>query len=493
MAVTGSTFIKSVDGGATFATTATGLPTTGVNRMAISVTPADPNYVYILCSKSSDNGFGGLYRSINGGTSFTLMSSTPNIFGWQVDGSDAGGQGWYDIACGVSPTNKDEIICGGVNSWKSIDGGATWTINSHWYGAGGKPYVHADLHSVEYQTGTTCFMGTDGGIAKSTNGGTTWTTINGLMNIAQVTRIGHSSTTANYVVSGHQDNGTNLLNGTNWNQIYGGDGSDCFVDWSSNSTIIASYIQGDFQKSTNGGASFSPIQTGLTGTGAWIAPIIQSSTDANTFYCGYSQVFKSSNKGANWTQMGTIAGSGSILYLATAPSNTNVVYAARSTSIYKTIDNGATWTSIAAGLPTGSAAITRIAVDNTDANNVFVTFSGYSSANKVFSSINGGTNWTNISTGLPNLPVNCITYYNNLNDDIYIGTDVGVYYRNASMSSWIPFMTGLPNVIVNDIDIFYLTGKVRAGTYGRGVWQSDKYSNSVLDAAIVNVLAPINS
>ena len=88
--------------------------------------------------------------------------------------------------------------------------------------------------------------------------------------------------------------------------------------------------------------------------------------------------------------------------------------------------------------------------------------------------------------------MNCITYYNNTNDDVYIGTDVGVYYRNASMTSWIPFMTGLPNVIVNDIDIFYPTGKIRAGTYGRGVWQSDKYSNSVLDAAIVNVLSPIN-
>ena len=78
----------------------------------------------------------------------------PNIFGWDPDGSDAGGQGWYDIACGVSTTNKDEITCGGVNSWKSLDGGATWSLNTHWYG-GGAPYVHADLHVVEYISGTT--------------------------------------------------------------------------------------------------------------------------------------------------------------------------------------------------------------------------------------------------------------------------------------------------------------------------------------------------
>ncbi|MBC7695166.1 MAG: T9SS type A sorting domain-containing protein [Burkholderiales bacterium] len=492
-AVTPSTFVRSVDGGATFTTTSTGLPASGVNRMALSVTPADANYIYILCSSSSDNGFYGLYRSINGGVSFTQMSSSPNIFGWQPDASDVGGQGWYDIACGVSPTNKDELICGGVNSWKSMDGGTTWAINSHWYGAGGNPYVHADLHTVEYLNGTTCYMGTDGGIARTTNSGTSWTTINGLMNIAQVTRIGNSATTSNYVISGHQDNGTNLLNGATWTEVYGGDGSDCFVDWSGNSTLIASYIQGDFQKSTNGGVSFSPIQTGLTGTGAWIAPIIQSPNNANIFYCGYQQVFTSANKGGNWTQMGTLGGSGTILYLAAAPSNTNVLYAARSTSIYKTIDNGVTWTSISTGLPTGSAQITRIAVDNTDANNIFVSFSGYSSTNKVFSSTNGGTSWTNISTGLPNLPVNCITYYNNSNDDIYIGTDVGVYFRNASMTSWVPFMTGLPNVIVNDIDPFYPAGKIRAGTYGRGVWQSDKYSNSTLDIGIVNIIDPANT
>ncbi len=491
-AVSGSAFTRSIDGGLTFTTTTTGLPTGGVNRMALSVTPADANYIYVLCSSSADNGFYGLYRSVNGGVSFVLMSSSPNIFGWSTDGSDAGGQGWYDIACGVSPTNKDEIICGGVNSWKSLDGGTSWVINSHWYGGGGNPYVHADLHAVEYLNGSTCYMGTDGGVARTTDNGATWTTINGLMNIAQVTRIGQSSTTANYVISGHQDNGTNLMNGTNWTSIYGGDGSDCFVDWSSNSTLIASYVQGDFQKSVNGGGSFTAIQNGLTGTGAWVAPIMQDPNNSNIFYCGYQQVFKSIDKGNNWTQLGTIAGSSTIYHLAAAPSNTNVLYAARSTSLFKTVDGGLNWTAITTGLPTGSAQISRVAVDNLDANNVFVTFSGYSTGNKVFMSINGGTSWTNISTGLPNLPVNCITYSNNSNDVIYAGTDVGIYVRDNTMTSWTPFMSGLPNVIVNDLEIFYPTGKIRAATYGRGVWESDVYSNLGLDASITTIINPVN-
>lgn len=479
-AVTANTFVRSINGGNTFTTTAIGLPaTTLVNRMALSVTPADANYIYILCSSSADNGFGGLYRSIDGGATFTLRSSTPNIFGWSTTASDAGGQGWYDLACGVSPTNKEELICGGVNSWKSIDGGLTWVLNSHWTGGGGKPYVHADLHAVEYLNGTTCYLGTDGGIAKTTNSGATWTTINGTMNIAQSYKIGQSAqvATPNYVLSGHQDNGTNLWNGTTWTEVYGGDGADCFVDWSNNATLVESYVNGDFNRSTNSGTSWTNIVSGITGTAAWVAPIIQDPNNANIFYCGYQQVFKSLNKGTLWTQMGTITATGDILNIAAAPSNTATLYAARSTSLFKTTNNGTTWSTITSGLPTGSAQITNIAVDNLDANNVFVTFSGYSSGNKVFVTTNGGTSWTNISSGLPNLPVNCVVYTKNSNDAIYVGTDVGVYYKDGSMTSFIPFMSGLPNVIVNDFEIYYPTSKLRAGTYGRGVWESDLYTN----------------
>ena len=476
-AVTSGSFYRSLTGGATpasFTLVNSGISTAGV-RMCISVTPADPNYIYIL-SSASDNSFGALFRSTNSGTNFTTMSTSPNIFGWDPSGSDSGGQGWYDIACGVSPTNKDEIICGGVNTWKSLDGGATWNLNTHWYG-GGAPYVHADLHAVEYINGTTCYLGTDGGIARTTNSGATWTTINGQMNIAQSYRIGQSTTTANYVLSGHQDNGTNLLNGTTWTEVYGGDGMDCFVDRTNNNVMVESYVEGDFNLTNNGGASWSNITNGLIGTGAWVSPIIQSPHVANTYYCGYQQVFKTTNKGTLWTQMGTINSSGDILSLAAAPSNSLVLYAASSANIYKTTNGGSTWTSITTGLPSGSAQITRIAVDNTDANNVFVTFSGYSAADKVYSSTNGGSTWTNISSGLPNLPANCIIYVNNSNDAIYVGTDVGVYYRDGSMNSWTPFMTGLPNVIVNDLEIFYPTNKLRAATYGRGIWQSDLFSD----------------
>jgi hypothetical protein len=472
----GSSFYKSTNGGASYSSVNYGALAT-INRINIGVTPADPNYVYILASKN-DNSYGGLYRSVNSASTWSTMSTAPNLFGWSTNGSDAGGQGWYDIAIGVSPTNKDEVTIGGVNTWKSTNGGSTWTLNTHWYGGGGKPYVHADCHDIVYTSGSTCYAGTDGGIAVTTNSSTTWTTVNGTMNISQQYKIGLSASSPSYLVTGHQDNGTNLMNGTNWSYIYGGDGADCFVDWSLNSTIIASYVQGDFQKSTNSGTSWTAIQTGLpgAGAGAWVAPICQNPSNANIFYCGYQEVFKSINKGGSWGQISNIGG-GDVLEIRVVPSNTNVIYITKSAAVYKTTNGGTNWSNITGSIPVGSNAITGITVDNMNSNNVYVTLSGYTSGNKVFYSNNGGATWSNYSTGLPNIPANCIVYKNNSPGSVYVGTDVGVYYRELSMSSWIPYFTGLPNVVVDELEIYYPTGKIRAATYGRGTWESDLYSN----------------
>lgn len=474
-AVSNGSLIRSTNGGASF----TGViiaPSLSVNRLSIAVTPANSSYVYILCS-STNNGFGGLYRSTNSGTSFSLMSTTPNIFDWSTNGSGTGGQGWYDIAIGASPTNADYIVAGGVNTWRSTNGGSTWVLNTHWYGGGGKPYVHADLHDVQWVNGSTCYLGHDGGISVTTNTNTSWTTINGNMNIAQIYRMGqsNSATTPTYILTGHQDNGTNLVtSGTTWNRTMGGDGMDCFVSWASNSVMVGSQYEGSFNRTTNGGASWTAIMTGLTGTAAWVAPIVQDPVNANTFYCGYQRVFKSTNQGGTWTALGT-SNLGTVDQIAVAPSNNSIIYATAGASIYKTSNGGTSWGNISSGLP--NLTITQIAIDNQNANNLWVTLSGYSSGNKVFESTNGGATWTNYSTGLPNIPANCIIYRKNSPKVMYVGTDVGVYYREASMSAWIPYFQGLPNVVVADLEIYTPTNKLRAATYGRGVWETDLYSN----------------
>jgi PKD repeat protein len=170
-------------------------------------------------------------------------------------------------------------------------------------------------------------------------------------------------------------------------------------------------------------------------------------------------------------------GGGNVMHIFVVPSNTNVIYATKASSIFKSTNAGATWGNITGSLPVGSSQITGVCADNTNANNVYITLSGYTVGSRVYYSNNGGATWTNYSTGLPNIPVNCVVYKNNSPGAVYVGTDVGVYYRELSMSSWMPYFTGLPNVIVDELEIYYPTGKIRAATYGRGTWESDLYSN----------------
>ena len=69
------------------------------------------------------------------------------------------------------------------------------------------------------------------------------------------------------------------------------------------------------------------------------------------------------------------------------------------------------------------------------------------------------------------------TLYQDLtNDDLYIGTDVGVYHKDNTMTDWQAFMTGLPNVIIDELEIHYGSGKIRAATFGRGIWESPLYT-----------------
>lgn len=463
-AANGSNVYRSVNGGQSFSNTS--FNSTGLGQIRIAVTAADPNYLYIVGDLAS-GAFGRLVLSTNSAATFSTMSTTPNVLG--------GTQGWYDLTIAASPINRDEVIVGGVDLWKSTNGGATWTQITSGYGAG-PPYIHPDQHDVVYQTGTTIYAVHDGGVSRSTNTGATWATINGGMNISEPYFLGLSASNPNSIVAGLQDNGTILWNGTTWTLIKGGDGMECFIDWNNNNVIVGSYVNGAHAKSTNGGATFNNIVSGLTGTGNWIAPITQDPTNSSVFYAGRQDVFKSTNQGNSWSQIGALGGTGDVMVINACPSNSNVIYAARATSLYKTTNGGTTWSSITSGLPVGSARITDLDIDNTNANNVYVTFSGYAAGNKVFYSNNGGITWTNYSTGLPNIPANCIVYKKNSPGAIYVGTDVGVYYRELSMSSFIPYYAGLPNVWVNDMEIYYPTGKLRAATFGRGMWETDLYS-----------------
>ncbi len=472
----GGTFYKSVDDGVTFNPISAGLPSSGsVARFEIGVTPADSNYVYVVAVKKNSYDFYGFYRSVNGGDQFNLQANTPDIlFGTPSS------QAWYNLSMAVSPLHKDTILVGATNIWRSLDGGLTWTKHTSENG-GFIPFVHPDHHSITFYPGTDSiyYSGNDGGVFKTTDRGVTWTTMNEGLQISQMYKFGVSPLDPYTIMTGHQDMATEILRDTVWNMftINTGDGMENIYEHDNDTIRYLESYKGNIRVTYNNYPLYTIIckttGSGVDTIGSWITPFIMNPRHDSTLLVGKTQVWRTVDGGQSFTQVGNVSGGNTYLIaLAYAESDTNYIYAAKSDKFFATED-GTNFYDRTGLLPVASASITAIAVSNADPKKVWVTFSGYSAANKVWYSPDAGVTWSNYSTGLPNLPVNCITYQHASDDGLYVGTDVGVYYIDQSYSSWQSFFTGLPNVDVEELEISYPIGKIRAATNGRGLWESD--------------------
>ncbi len=463
----GTLFFKSTNGGVNFTNITAGLPASDVNRYAIGVSPAGPSYVYLLASASANSGFYGFYRSTNAGDSFNVTITSPNILGYSPDGSSSGGQGTYDLCVAVSPLNANEVYTGGINIWKSTNGGDNFICNTYWvYPSDPYGYVHADVHTIDF-VNTMLFTGTDGGLFKSSNFGTNWIDISAGMSTTQFYRFGGTPQNPNYLIGGTQDNGMNLLNGGIWTHVLGADGMEGAVDPTNINTVYGCRQNGGLCRSDDGGNHFTSIVGNITGSGYWVTPYTLDPIDPQTIYAGYQDIWKSTTQGTNWVNISNMNLS-SFRSLVVAKSNTKCIYAANVNTIYKTTDGGQNWLNITAGLP--GSAMTYIDVHPYDQNKLWVTLSGYTEGQKIYYSSTGGNIWNNISGTLPNLPANCVTYLHP--DRMFVGMDVGVYYRDITMTDWSPFMNNIPNVEVSEMEVNLPANKLRAATYGRGIWET---------------------
>jgi len=344
--------------------------------------------------------------------------------------------------------------------------------------------VHVDNHAVAINPlhPATIYTGNDGGIAVTHDGGASWKNLGTGLTISQIYRMSSSRQNPSIMLCGLQDNGTFYNNGTNWveSNAVPWDGMDNAIHPKNDHIQIASTQYGNFTISHDKGASFAPIPfpTGISGTGNWTTPVVFNPNNPDTIYFGFNAIFASYDEGTSAHQVSTATTlfSDGAISLAVAPSSVRVLYAADYGKIMQSTDGGVNWNNVTGDLPSG-IAITAIAVDYSNPMMVYVTLSGYVDGNKVFKSTTGGTTWTNFSTGLPNVPADCIAVDSSAAGGVFVGTDMGVYYRDDTVSSWSLYNSGLPNVVVDDLDINYTNYKVRAATYGRGVWECKLKNN----------------
>ncbi len=480
-----TTVYASSYGGGFYRSTNSGLSWTTIQeannslgRTALGVSADDPTYVYMLASTSSSR-FGGIYKSTNSGVNITLQSNSPNIFGYSLTASDNSGQGNYDLSIAVNPDDAEDIYVSGVHIWNSKDGGLSWQdelggfrVLNYWvYDAGNTSnYVHADNHTLDFISGN-LFAGSDGGIWRSANLGGSWTDLSATLNNTQFYRLGQDPNDENRIVAGAQDNGSNLYTGTGWIHLFGADGMEALIDHTEGSTVYSTYQFGGIIKYSNN-VAVANITSNLMDTenvsGGWITPYMLDPNDNDIIYLGLEDIWKSENQGSTWTKISSFGSSSTQLHLTVSASNTDYIYTTTGFSTYRTKNGGASWETINAGLP--SIYMTYLAVSEDDPETIWATFSGYTNGEKVYKSTNAGDTWTNVSNGLPNIPANCIVHLKGTEDQVYVGTDIGVYEKSGE-GDWNPWFEGLPNVEVSELEIHYGAGKVRASTFGRGIWE----------------------
>ena len=480
-------FRKSTDNGKTWIEISGGIGMDTSSRMAIGVTPAQPNWVYLLCGPAKAVGsYNGIYGSVTSGDWFIQNGNMPNILGGDINGQDNRDQSTYDLAIAVDPQNGTHVITGGIDIWASQNGGTQMTKRTHWdlgsivQGSVTYGYVHADIHNLTYH-GNRLYACTDGGLAVSHDHGITWTPLWNGLNILQSYQIAGIETDENHWLLGTQDNGTMYRNNSGMvvQHVGGGDGNGVIIH-PDNVNIIWFAGTSNYMYSINGGVTNTVVPLPERTSKAW--PLLTHNVNnVNEQLIGLPEGIYKFYPASNTISKRVAAGNSALI---NCPSNANRFFAAQDTVLYRSDDAGESWVKLTTkpGFPAKRNVITDVAVSPFNAGYVVLTMGGYNWDAKVFLSTNGGESWTNISETLPNIATLSVAV--GPNGNIYVGNELGVYFKKSAAEPWMPFYTGLPKCPVNDMVVHLNSGKLRAATYGRGVWETELYSPCAAEITI---------
>jgi photosystem II stability/assembly factor-like uncharacterized protein len=502
-------FFVSTDAGVTWTNSNTGLPgASSRGRIQFEVAASNPLIIYLLIYNTAAISVGRTscaYKSVDGGTSWTQISPGVNIAG-TYDGFNQNDQGNYDLCLTIHPTNPNNVFFGNVEISKTTNGSAiSFVRNPGGYNGGVGAwacYTHVDIHRIMYapSDANVMYVCCDGGIYKSTNGGTSFTHINNGINTLQFYRAASHPTNPSILYAGAQDNGnisTTNKGATSWGFESSGDGMECFVDYSNANNVFMSTQFGSLLRSTDAGVNWATVVLGEGSITAWTAPYWQHPTQPAKIYAAHTRKIKRSlDAGANWTDLtpANIITSNRITSVAHSTVNTNNMMLAASNftlspQVMYSVNEGANWTSVNFALSGFSGVMVhRVVADPVDANTFYIARASYTTG-QVIKTTNLGTNWTNISGDLPAITVSDI-FIDPLNaSNIYVGNDFGVYLSTNGGVNYSKLSNGMPFVPVLDFSYYSFNGTrfLRAASHGRGIFELN------LDAPLPVQLASFSS
>lgn len=447
-----------------------------------------------------------LYASVAGKSGGELYLSTDFGANWfEKNGSaHADFQYWFAHTLAINPSNTNDILIAGVDFFRytssdATTGGSRSTISSN------SSPIHSDHHDIEYDpnNSNTIYVACDGGIYKSTNGGSTWNARNtGLRATQFYASLGVHPTNADILIGGLQDNGVVRYNGTNWTTVFGGDGGPSAIA-PDGTTVLASNDARGVRRSTTGTAgSFSSVLSQWAFTAddrtGFMAPVAISKSDGNYMYVATDNIHRSTTGGGSvsWSNVASSstnyieAHRKTAIALAVSPTNRNKIYVTTS-NIAQNTSNDYLWvngqpnilrTTTPATTPYASIKgtlpdrfIMDMAISENSDDSVYVVLGGFGTSH-VYLTPDGGTTWISRGSGLPDVPFNAILIDPTNPNIIYAGCDFGVYVSHNRGINWYDYNTGFYDAtLVMDLQVD-ANNKLIAATHGKGVFRSDLFT-----------------
>ena len=484
------------------------------SRTEIACSPTDANTIYVLAQLNSDPV--GIYKTTDNFTNVTTLV-LPDDADTGIPTNDfTRGQAFYDLLIRVDPIDENTLYVGGIDLFKSINGGTSWDQISKWSNNNNLASldvspVHADQHGLAFSSSSKMVFSNDGGVYLSTNAGNNIFPRKKGYNTLQFYTVGVAPTTAfsgnEYFLAGAQDNGTlmieNASDGVNsFYERQGGDGAYSFFDQDGTDQycIANTVYNGNIRLYDFSNGNVRTINNESESNGDFIN---QEALDSNLdiLYSNYSsgsdfivRMYRNIKSGTvtktNIADASIMDSEPSALTVSHYTTNqSNLFIGLKNGKLIKiagttnTFPNNPIWTDITGTDFVGSISDIEL---GTNENEIFVTMHNYGVQN-IWYTADGGTTWVGKEGNLPDIPVKAILQNPLLLEEVIIGTELGVW-RTSNFSdaspTWTQSYNGMSNVKVTDLDMRD-DNMVFAATYGRGIF-SGQFTDAV--ASVDDVL-----
>ena len=500
---------KSTNDGLTWANVT---PLPGGGRIEIASAPSDGNTIYSIANGNSSlsDPIQWFQKSTNGGASWSSLTIPPYVEQNCVNSlvnDFTRGQAWYDLILAVHPTNPDIVIVGGIDLYKSTDGGSTWNLISYWTG-NCDTYVHADQHEILFKPNNinAAIIGNDGGVFYSTDIGNasdpSFSARNNNYNVTQFYSAAlHPTSGTDYFLGGTQDNGTQQFNNAGINstvEVTGGDGGFCHISQTNPLIQFSAATRTNLNRSTDGGNTWVRFRPG-SNNGLFINP---SDYDNNLDILYASRTGQSIFRWINASTTGFADNSFSVnlgnpaSHLHISPyttTSTTLFVGTTGGRVFKIENANATPTSTDITGSFGNGSISCIEIGANE-DELLVTLSNYG-VTSVWYTNDGGANWSSKEGNLPDFPVRW-ALFNPLNrNEVILATEMGIWATtdlSVASPSWAASNLGLANVRVDMLQTRPSDNKVLAATHGRGMYTSTFsaiFPCEITDISIDNISA----